>query len=331
MLPPTLHDLPAPASPRTGWPWTEGSPPLPDTMPDGSPWPRISIVTPSYNQGWFIETAIRSVLLQGYLNVEYLIIDGGSTDNTLDILERYSPWVHYWVMEPDFGQSDAINKGLSRATGTIRNWLNCDDLYYPGAFEIIARAFHERPGAGLIYFDMDVLDVEANFVKAYPDTRPWDFETFLHDDMFIPMPSAFFTQQAWDSAGPLNNSLHYGMDWDLYLRIARQFEICYVPQTVSGLREYPQTKSASGGLQRLYEIRDMLESHGSRAPRLYYKMGLWHYQRNQMVEARRYFIIGLRRQPPPELRNRLLRLTLKSLLGGRIMDRARAARQRLGF
>ena len=114
---PTINELPSPPPGKRGWPWTEDSPQLPDTMPDGSPWPKISIVTPSLNQGPFIEETIRSVLLQGYPNLEYIIMDGGSTDESIEIIKKYEPWLAYWESEPDRGQSHAINKGFQRASG----------------------------------------------------------------------------------------------------------------------------------------------------------------------------------------------------------------------
>src|SRR5262245_50300660 len=111
---PAVAELPPPPSGKTGWPWTDETPPLPSTQPDGSPWPRISIVTPSYNQSEFIEETIRSVLLQGYPDLEYIIIDGGSTDQSLDIIRKYARWLAYWISEKDRGQSHAINKGFER-------------------------------------------------------------------------------------------------------------------------------------------------------------------------------------------------------------------------
>jgi cellulose synthase/poly-beta-1,6-N-acetylglucosamine synthase-like glycosyltransferase len=110
---PTLIELPPPPPGKTGWPWTEESPQLPDTMPDGRPWPRVSIVTPSYNQGEFIEETNRSVLLQGHSNLEYIIIGGGSTDNSVDTIHKYEKWLAYWVSEPDRGQADAINPNFA--------------------------------------------------------------------------------------------------------------------------------------------------------------------------------------------------------------------------
>ena len=159
---PRLSELPPPPAGRSGWPfdcaqdkpWTEETPQLPDTMPDpsttlpsaslragrasGKPWPRISIVTPSYNQGQFIEETIRSVLLQGYPNLEYIIIDGGSTDNSVEIIKKYSPWLTYWVSERDRGQSHAINKGFEHASGDILGWLNSDDMLAMGSLRRVA-------------------------------------------------------------------------------------------------------------------------------------------------------------------------------------------------
>jgi len=133
-----LSSLPPPPDGYTGWPWTEETPPLPPIMLDGKPWPKISIVTPSYNQGQFIEETIRSILLQNYPNLEYIIIDGASTDNSVDIIKKYERWITYWVTEKDRGQAQAINKGIYRASGDIFNWINSDDLLLPKVLRLVA-------------------------------------------------------------------------------------------------------------------------------------------------------------------------------------------------
>src|SRR5438309_6203079 len=130
--------LPPPPPNHTGWPWTEGAAPLGELMGDGSPWPRITIVTPSYNQGRFLEETIRSVLLQGYPNLEYMVIDAASTDESVEIIRKYERWLAYWVSEKDRGQTHAINKGLAKATGEIFSYLNSDDLLAPGALAAVA-------------------------------------------------------------------------------------------------------------------------------------------------------------------------------------------------
>lgn len=141
MICPTLQELPPPPPGKTGWPWTEESEQHPDPMPGNNPSRRISIVTPSFNQSQFIEETIRSVLLQGYADLEYIIIDGGSTDQSTEIIKKYEPWLTFWVSEHDRGQSHAINKGFSHATGDIYAYLNSDDILYPGVLAGITPYF----------------------------------------------------------------------------------------------------------------------------------------------------------------------------------------------
>jgi glycosyltransferase involved in cell wall biosynthesis len=136
---PTLAELPPPPPGKTGWPWTEECPQLPDAMPDGRPWPRISIVTPSFNQGAYIEETIRSILLQGYPDLEYIVMDGGSTDGAVDVIRRYAPWLAHWRSEPDRGQADAINKGLALCTGEMFQFINSDDVLLNACLEAVGR------------------------------------------------------------------------------------------------------------------------------------------------------------------------------------------------
>ncbi|GAI34604.1 unnamed protein product, partial [marine sediment metagenome] len=171
MRSPTLTHLPPPPAGKTGWPWIEESPQLPDTLPDGSLWPRVSIITPSYNQGQFIEETIRSVLLQGYANLEYIIMDGGSTDDSVEIIRKYEPWLTYWVSEPDRGQAHAIDKGFARSTGEILAWLNSDDTYLPGAIAKSVRLLNDDPNAeaicgGELQIDSQGIVIAERFVQS---------------------------------------------------------------------------------------------------------------------------------------------------------------------
>jgi glycosyltransferase involved in cell wall biosynthesis len=134
---PTLAALPPPPPGKTGWPWTEECPQLPEIRLDGTPWPRISIVTPSYNQGQYIEETIRSILLQGYPDLEYFIMDGGSSDDSVAVINKYAEWLKYWESRPDQGQAHAINKGLAKATGLIWNFINSDDTLTYSALDIV--------------------------------------------------------------------------------------------------------------------------------------------------------------------------------------------------
>ena len=155
---PTLNELPPPLPGRTGWPWTEECPQLPDTMPDASLWPRVSIVTPSYNQGQFVEETIRSVLLQGYPHLEYMVVDGGSIDQSVQIIRKYEPWLAFWVSEKDNGQSHAINKGWRRAQGDIIAYLNSDDRLEVGALRCVAEMFVAQPGLAVVYGDRNMVN-----------------------------------------------------------------------------------------------------------------------------------------------------------------------------
>ena len=240
---PTLNELPPTPPGKTGWPWTEQSPQLPDTMPDPStsslrpcsgqagqaaPWPRVSIVTPSYNQGQFIEETIRSVLLQGYPDLEYIIIDGGSTDRSLEIIRKYEPWLAYWVSEPDRGQSHAINKGWKRATGEILAWLNSDDMYVPSTLAKVAEAAARYPSE-LLYGLCEYFD-ERGLVTVMG--RPYNVLKSLYDAHAapIPQPAAFVRKRGLEKVGLLDIRLKQSMDKDLWQRLAAVGEVSFVPE-----------------------------------------------------------------------------------------------------
>jgi glycosyltransferase involved in cell wall biosynthesis len=217
---PTLDELPDPPSGKTGWPWTEASEPVRDLMPNGNPWPKISIVTPSYNQGQFIEETIRSVLLQGYPNLEYIVMDGGSDDETLEILEKYDPWIDYWESEPDDGQAHAINKGLRRATGDIHGWINSDDLLVSGALKTVALSFASTK-ADAITGGRLLIDEDSN-VTGWGILPEFDPEkggnTWAQE-------STFWRSNVYDKIGYVDESLNFAMDLDFFLRMYRKLKI----------------------------------------------------------------------------------------------------------
>jgi glycosyltransferase involved in cell wall biosynthesis len=188
-------------------------------MSKNSTWPRISVITPSYNQGEFIEETIRSILNQNYPNLEYLVVDGGSTDNTIDILRKYEDKIDWWVSEPDRGQSHAINKGLARATGEIINWINSDDLLFPGALTSIAEAYTNHDGKVHL-----ITGAHARITKDGRILRissPPSGRAIMAKSFIIPIgqQSSFFTREAINLSGPLREDLHAIMDMDLYYRI----------------------------------------------------------------------------------------------------------------
>ncbi len=217
---PTLDELPPPPADRIGWPWTDASPASPTTLPDGRPWPRITVVTPSYNQAEFLEATLRSVLLQGYPNLEYIVIDGGSQDGSVEILQRYAPWLAYWTSEPDRGQSHAINKGFARSTGEIQAWLNSDDTYYPGALARVARTMATRP-CDILIGAMDKVEVGPGYERLVKTSTP-DQGTPLHPiaifangrraDFHFIQPPMFWRAELWAKTDGLDERYHYAMD-----------------------------------------------------------------------------------------------------------------------
>jgi glycosyltransferase involved in cell wall biosynthesis len=211
--------LPPPPSNKGGWPWTADLQPLPETIANGAPWPRISIVTPSLNQGKYIEETIRSVLLQGYPALEYFIMDGGSTDGTVEVIKRYDAWLTHWVSEPDKGQSHAINKGFDRATGQICAYINSDDLYCPDAFATVAPLFTEdgKPhlvaGACVIFKE----EVEKSmFRPSWPRAMGALLRPFSTP---FAQPASFWSQEIHERVGGFDTTLHYCFDQEFFLKI----------------------------------------------------------------------------------------------------------------
>jgi glycosyltransferase involved in cell wall biosynthesis len=239
---PTLDQLPPAPPAKTGWPWTEDSPQCAATRPDGQLWPRISVVTPSYNQGRFIEETIRSVLLQGYPDLEYLIIDGGSTDGTLDIIRRYEPWLTYWVSEPDRGQTHAINKGWTRATGEILAYINTDDTYLRGATTTAALEFCLHPHVAMVYGTAIIVD-ETGREQSKWEARPFDLKTMLVSGSIVPQPATFFSRASVASLGYLNETRHMIMDYELCTGIGVRYPSVCLPCPLARFRIHAQSKT----------------------------------------------------------------------------------------
>ncbi len=255
---PSLNDLPPPPRGKTGWPWTEEGLPFVQEPRIGAPYPKISIVTPSYNQGPFLEETIRSVLLQGYPDLEYIIIDGSSTDESVEIIRKYEPWITYWISEPDAGQTDAINKGIRKTTGGVLAWLNSDDVYRPEALQQIGKSFITLPHVDLLYGDCEMIDGSGRLFDRF-NVRSGDLVQLLEEN-FIAQPSAFCTREAWEKAGGLDGTLHYAMDYDLWLRIfLAGMTSVYVPTVISRFRYHGASKSGVGSVQFGYECLDVLD------------------------------------------------------------------------
>ena len=249
---PSLTELPPPPAGKTGWPWTEETPRAADAMPDGRPWPRITVVTPSYNQAQFLEETIRSVLLQGYPDLEYLVMDGGSDDGSVKIIEKYSPWLAYWTSEPDRGQSDAINKGLRRATGELMAWLNSDDVYYAGSLRTVAFATAE-PGWDIYLGAMDKVEVHPDHTRLVKRSLPTEglpihpFPILANgrQHMFhFYQPAMFWTRRLWERTGGLDERYHFVMDLEWCNRaLACGAEVRITKDVLTRFAVHPQSKS----------------------------------------------------------------------------------------
>lgn len=227
---------------------------LPPTLPSGRPWPRISIVTPSYNQGKYIEETILSVANQNYDNVEHIVIDGGSDDETLSILERHGPRLAYLESRPDEGQSHALNKGFARATGKILTWLNSDDRLAPGALASVALA-HDLTGADIFAGICELFNASGTTVSHLTScaSAPLSLDDFLDEEFMregwsFYQPEVMFTRELWARAGGcLDEELHYVMDYDLWLRFAvAGARLQVIGQPVAQLRLHEEQKDDPG-------------------------------------------------------------------------------------
>jgi glycosyltransferase involved in cell wall biosynthesis len=224
----------------------------------------ISVITPSFNQGRFIERTIRSVLEQGYGALEYVVRDGGSTDETLAILARFADTVNV-VSEPDRGQADAVNKGISATTGEVIGWLNSDDVYYPGSLALVAESFAARPDLDVLYGDGQLIDAADTALRPYY-TEPWN-PARLTERSFLCQPAVFFRRRMVERFGLLDARLHYALDYEYWLRLAAGgATFAYTPTVLAGARLHPATKTETGGVDIHEEVNTLLRARLGRVP-----------------------------------------------------------------
>lgn len=329
---PALRELPPAPPDKTGWPWTEESALLPDKIPDGSLWPKVSIVTPSYNQGQFIEETIRSVLLQGYPNLEYIIIDGGSTDQSVDVIRKYEPWLARWVSEPDEGQADAINKGWALACGEALTWLNSDDLLLPGSIGIAAKGLLAGLLTDLVYGDVCYIDALSRSIGQRAG-QEFDLDYVLSNwENVTPQPGFLMRGQVVEEIGYLDCGLRFAMDFEYWLRLAVSGgRLRYLAQPLAAARLHSEAKTSQSQLQAAREqieichrILDSRALHRTIAPSevqirgaAFYCAARWAYLAGHAPEARKY----ARRALAYSSRRRglALALWLLSLTGSRIL------------
>ena len=251
--------------------------------------PLVSIVTPSFNQGHFIEETIQSVLGQDYPNIEYLVIDGGSTDKTVEILRKYESRLK-WISEPDGGQSQAINKGLCMARGEIVAWLNSDDTLLPGAISKAAGHLAANRETMMVYGEGYLMDHHSQITGRFPATEPFNLWRLIYYGDYILQQTVFMRRRIFDVIPMVDESLHYGMDWDLFIRIGKRFKVDYLPEYLGVLREYPQAKSFAGGVKRLEELTSIMRRHGKRRyPPAFFNY-CWHPYQDLFLERLRHSV-----------------------------------------
>lgn len=215
-------------------------------------WPKISIVTPSYNQARFLEETILSVINQNYPNLEYIIIDGGSADNSKEIIKKYESYLTYWVSEKDLGQSNAINKGFKKASGDIFGWINSDDYYYPGSFEVVAKAFLKNKKLDFVHGFEDHVNLHGKVIcKYYPAFKSAKLSTIYSNTALLQL-TCFWKSSCFGEVGGLDENLHMSMDFDLLIKLSKNYKSKYINYCIGAFRRYPEQKS---------DINKML-SHG---------------------------------------------------------------------
>jgi len=264
----TLEELPPAPAGKTGWPWTEAPPTLSGY---GSELPKISIITPSFNQGGFLEETIRSVLLQGYPDIEYIIIDGGSTDGSVAVIRKYEPWLTFWCSEKDRGQSHAINKGFAKATGQILCWLNSDDYFLPGALLTVGQTLAEDSGhyalVGHCYF-MQGDGTPLFLLEGHYKNRRRLLQFWKGYNM--PQPAIFWRCEVFQKVGWLDESLRITMDFDYWTRIARHFNFVNIDRVLACANYHAAAKTGDNYAGYYRELK----KHARR-----YWPSLWRSQR----------------------------------------------------
>jgi hypothetical protein len=262
--PASLASLPPPPPGRSGWPWTEASASLPPQRPDGKPWPLVTVVTPSFNQADFLEETLRSVLLQGYPALEYMVMDGGSQDGSRSIIERYSPWLTYWQSRPDGGQASAVNEGLARARGAVFNFINSDDILLPGTLEAVGGSLapgRSQGGRELAGLAGAVIDRGPEGDRMFLP-RGLSLEELLDHDHFH-QPGIWLRTDVLRDLGGFDPDYSYCFDKALYLRLgARGEQVALTDRPLAVFRVHPASKTSQAHdrfrAETIIALRDVL-------------------------------------------------------------------------
>lgn len=223
-------------------------------------YPKISIVTPSYNQAQFLERTILSVLNQNYPNLEYIIIDGGSTDESVEIIKKYEKYLTYWVSEKDKGQAGAINKGFEKSSGEILAWLNSDDTYLPETFYKITKSFKQNPEADLIFGNMYFIN-KSDLVIGELRLTKLNIDNFLYEGISIPQPATFWKKNIFKKVGKIQVKYQYCMDFDFFVRIAEIGKLMYIKEYLANFRIHENSKTSKYLDVWSYEHDDIIKSY----------------------------------------------------------------------
>jgi glycosyltransferase involved in cell wall biosynthesis len=248
--------------------------------------PRITVVTPSFNQAAFLETTLLSVLGQCYPNLEYLVMDGGSSDGSTEIIRRYEAQLAHWVSAPDGGQAAALNAAFARATGEIFCWVNSDDFLLPGTLHRLARHFAERTAEPLLYYGSCLFFEDRGKHAKVVRARTHDAAA-LRLSAYIVQPSAFWTRPLWEKTGPLDASLSFAFDWDWFIRASALGRFETSEEILSAYRLHAAHKSGSGGEKRRQEIVAVVRRHGDPHTVATYEFVLRHWPAVQRWTALR--------------------------------------------
>lgn len=219
--------------------------------------PLVSIVTPSFNQAAYLEAAMRSVLEQNYPKLEYILVDGGSTDGSVEIIEKYASKLAFWVSEPDRGQTEAINKGFTRATGKYLAWLNADDRLNSNAVAEAVDFLEVHSDVGMVYGSADYIDAQGRVVGHFPAAQT-DYRALRRGYVHIPQQGAFWRRDLWQQVGPLDPGFTFAMDYDLWIRLAKISKLQYLPRPWAQFRLHTESKTLQND-QRAWD--EMLKVH----------------------------------------------------------------------
>lgn len=224
--------------------------------------PKISIITPSFNQALFLERTIQSVLDQNYPNLEYIVIDGGSTDGSVEIIKKYSKHLTYWISESDNGQTDAINKGIKIATGEWVAWQNSDDIYYPNTFYFVAKIICNRPEIEFLVGNINIIDENDKVLRDVCYVTP-SYESLLAEGMILTNQATFWRTKIHADIGFLNESLHYAFDYEWFLRLSKNRKGMHINKTLGGYRLHRATKTSNNSEKFAQENLTILKNHPS--------------------------------------------------------------------